>query len=122
MALRWRIYYGEGSRYDGETEADAMAAPVLNVQLVKQEADNPRGYTLRHGCNFFCWERAPAPRWSGKSDLFGLQDYYGYHEGAQKVLIGREIYDDAYQAICRRAVAEGSFDAMGFRPGKLVKG
>ena len=108
--MRFRIYYGDGSTYDGETQADAFAAPVLDVQIVKQEADNERGFTLRHGSNFYCWEDRPVARWSGKGDVFGLQDYYGYQTGPQKVLIGREIYDDTYQEICRRAVADGPFE------------
>lgn len=104
--LRFCLYYGDGSTYEGETEADAFAAPVINIQIVKQEADNERGFSLRHGCNFFCWEGF---RWSGKSDIFGLMDYYSYHKGPQKVLIGREIYDKTYQEICSRAVADGPF-------------
>ena len=107
--VRWRIYYGDGSVYDGASDEDAYHAPVLNVQILKQEADNERGFTLRHGCSFFCWEDKPVPRWSGKSDVFGLQDYYSYKEGPQKVLIGREIYDETYQEICRQAVADGPF-------------
>lgn len=104
--MRWRIYYGDGSTYEGETSEDAYNAPVLNVQIVMHEADNEFGFTLRHGCNFFCWEGS---RWSGKGDVFGLQDYYGYHEGPQKVIIGREIYDDTYQEICRKAVKDGGW-------------
>ena len=107
--MRFRIYYGDGSIYDGASQEDAFAALNLNVQLVKQEADNERGYTLRHGCNFYCWEDLPVPRWSGKGDVFGLMDYYGYQKGPQKVLIGREIYDDTYKEICRKAVEEGGF-------------
>ncbi len=128
--FRWSLYYGNGSRYDGKTSAHAFAVPVLNIQILKQEADNERGYSLRHGCNFFCWERVVRSdggpcslwRWGGKGDIFGLMDYYSYHEGAQKVLIGREIHDDIYHDISRRAAAEGSFDDMEFQPGKLTKG
>lgn len=128
--LRWSLYFGDGSRYDGRTIAHAYDAPVLNIQILKQEADNERGYSLRHGCNFFCWERiirsgdgvAVGWRWGGKGDIFGLMDYYSYHEGPQKVLVGREIHDDTYHAISRQAAQDGSFDDMDFRPGKLTKG
>ncbi len=112
--MRWRIYYGDCSVYDGESEADAFAAPVnpshLGVQILKQQADNERGFTLRHGCTFYCWERLPVPRWGGHDDVFGLAQYLLSHDGPQKILIGRELYDDIYKEICRRAVADGSFD------------
>ncbi len=130
--MRWSLYYGDGSRYDGETSEHAFSAPSLNIQILKQEADNERGFSQRHGCNFFCWEKIARSdggevqgdlfRWGGKNDIFGLQDYYGYHEGPQKVLIGREIHDDSFHEISRQVVADGSFDEMDFQPGMLVKG
>lgn len=128
--MRWSLYYGDGSRYDGETSEHAFFAPALNMQVVKQEADNERGFTQRRGSAFYCWERVVRSdggpcdlwRWSGKADLFGLMDYYGYHEGPQKVLIGREIPDEIYHETSRIVVADGSFDDMNFQPGRLVKG
>ena len=130
MNFRWSLYYGDGSRYDGITSEHAFEAPTENLQLVKQEADNDRGFTQRRGSSFYCWERVirsdggPCKlwRWSGKGDHFGLQDYYHYHKGAQKVVTGREIHDETYHEISRQAVADGRFDDMNFQPGKLVKG
>lgn len=127
---RWSLYYGDGSRYDGITSAHAFAAPALNIQVVKHEADNDRGFTQRRGSSFYCWERVirsdggPCKlwRWSGKADTFGLMDYWVYHEGAQKVLIGREIPDETYHEISRVVVADGPFDDMSFKPGELTKG
>lgn len=113
--MKWKIYYGDGTTYSGESEEEALQAPTLNVQLIKQEADNPRGYSLRHGCAFFCWERVMLSdgtildqgRWGGKHDTFGLMDYWGFHKGPQKVLVGREIHDDTYQEISRRVTEDG---------------
>ncbi len=105
--MKFKIYYANCSTYEGETEEDAFKAPTVGVQLTKQEViDSVRGYSLRHGCNFHCWEGF---RWGGKSDIFGLMDYYTFHKGPQKVLIGREIHDDLYQKICRQAVKDGCF-------------
>ncbi len=130
MLLRWSLYYGDGSRFDGNCSLHAMRAPTWGVQILKQEADNERGFSQRHGCNFFVWERiirsgdgvAVGWRWGGKGDQFGLSHYYETHKGAQKVILGVEIHDDTYHEISRRVVADGSFDDMDFRPGKLTKG
>ena len=116
--MKWRLYYGDGSVYDGETDADAFNAPTLNVVILKQEDKTPsngRGYTLRHGSVFLTWERIvlsdgtvlDESRWGGKDDVFGLMDYYGYHVGAQKVLPGREIHDETYKKICTIAASDG---------------
>ena len=111
---RWRIYYGDGSVYDGLDEEDAWNAPVkpslLGVQVLKQEANNERGFTLRHGCTFYCWENEPELRWAGHDDQMGLAQYFLSMIGPQKILLGRELYDETYQEICRKAVADGSFD------------
>lgn len=113
--MKWRIYYGDGSTYDGESFEDAYNAPAVNAVILKQEADNWRGYSLRHGTYFFCWEHIVLSdgtvleegRWSSKNDLFGLMDYYTYHKGPQKVLIGREIHDATYHEISRIADNDG---------------
>lgn len=103
--MKWRIYYGDGTTYDGETQEDAFNAPTKNVQLTKQEADNERGHSIRHGSDFHCWEGF---RWGGK-DREGLVDYIIHHQGPQKILLGREIHDETYQKICRQAVKDGCF-------------
>lgn len=112
--MRWRLYYGDGSVFDGSCEEDAWKAPVLpthyGIQIYKEEADNERGYSLRHGCTFYCWQNVPVQRWGGHDDLFGLSQYLLSHQGPQKILLGREIYDGTYKEICRRAVNDGSFD------------
>ena len=145
--MRSRFYYGDGSTYASMDSAPigsdrpivlppecpccgavrkhwteparvaAFFAPNLNVQILKQEANNERGFSQRHGCNFFTLEKVirsdggpvDSWRWGGKNDVFGLQDYYGYHIGPQKVVVGREIHDDIYHEISRRVVADGPF-------------
>lgn len=113
--MKWRIYYSDGTILNGETSKEAFAAPTMGALLLKQEADNWRGYSLRHGFIFLCWERITLSdgsfngewRWGGKDDLIGLTDYYSYHKGAQKVLVGREIHDDTYQEISKKAALDG---------------
>ena len=123
--MKWRIYYGDpgGMVYDGDCAAHAYKAPNLNVQVYKEECPSQEsGYTHRHGFNFLCWEDKPVARWAGKSDMFGLADYYGYQKGAQKVILGREIYDATYQRVMKQVKADGDFNKMNFQPGKLHRG
>jgi len=113
--MRWRLYYADGREYDGESSEDAFAVPATGIQLMKQEADCPRGYSLRHSAKFYCWEHirmSDGPildecRWGTKNDIFGLMHYYMTHPGPQKVLIGIEIHDATYQAISSKAAKDG---------------
>lgn len=116
--LRWRLYYGDSTIHTGEGDEDAFAAPTISVQIMKEAVDNPdnhRGYSLRHGCKYFCWERILIPggiilpygRWGGKQDDVGLHHYWCTHKGAQKVLVGIELHDDTYHAISKVADNDG---------------
>lgn len=113
--MKWRLYYSDGSIYNGESDEEAYSVPSVGIQLVKQECDNPRGYTLRHTANFYCWERImrstgeilDESRWGAKGDLFGLMNYYETQPGPQKVLVGIEIHDASYHDISRRAATDG---------------
>ncbi len=116
--MKWRIYYGDGSTYSGESDEDAFNAPTINVQVLKLEVSvNPNGYVIHHGMSFFCWEHIMRSdgtvlaecRWGGKSDIWGLSNYYHTHKGAQKVLMGIEIYSPTYQEICGKAIQDGCF-------------
>ena len=116
--MKFRLYYGNGTTYDGETDSDAYAAPTMDVVILKLEDKTPsnwRGFTLRHGAVFLCWERIhlsdgtilAESRWAGKDDLVGLTDYWSYHQGPQKVLPGREIHDQTYKELCTIAARDG---------------
>lgn len=112
--MKWRLYYGDGTTFDGESDDDAFKVPATGIILAKQDAENWRGYSIRRG-TYFCWERICLSdgtvlddgRWGAKDDLFGLMDYYSTHRGPQKVLIGREIHDDVFIAISRVASGDG---------------
>ncbi len=109
MDSRWRIYYADGSTYDGSTTEDAMAAPVWGALVLKAEAQsNAIGYSIRTA-TFFVWENYEGltPRWGAKDDLFGLSRYWNRQVGAQKVLVGEEVSDEIYQHARARAVDDG---------------
>jgi len=104
--MRWQIYYGDGSVCEGETEIDAMNVPTKSAQITKMEVPyNPRGFSLKHGSDFHCWI---VGHWSGR-DRDGMIDYILHRQGAQKIIMGRAIYDETYQSICRQAVKDGCF-------------
>ncbi len=116
--MRWKIYYDDGSTCEGNTKEQAFAAPVKGVQLIKQEdqtLDPP--YSTRHGHKWYTWERFRCSdpktipvkgwRWGAKYDDVGLADYLMHHEGAQKILIGREIHDQIFAEVMKRSKAEG---------------
>ncbi len=105
----FRIYYSDGSTYDGNCTEEAYRAPAVGALLVKQEAlCNTGGYSIR-SATFFCWETYPKDtlRWGGKEDLFGLARYYARQQGPQKVLIGEEVDDVLYQDARARAGSDG---------------
>ncbi len=104
----FRVYYADGTTFDGSGDDDAMAAPTMGALVVKHEAPcNATGHAIR-SATFFCWETYPhgKGRWGGKDDLFGLCRYYQRQEGPQKVLIGEEVADEIY----RRARAQAADD------------
>ncbi len=108
----FRIYYSDGSTYDGATTDEAMNAPVMGALVVKEQApSNVEGFSLR-SATFFCWETYPGntERWGAKDDLFGLCQYYAGQVGPQKVLIGVEVDDRIYQEARRQAVGDGYLD------------
>lgn len=100
--MKWRIYYGDGTTYEG----DPFHAPGLNVQLIKQECGNERGFKLIHNKNHYVWSPFGDPGWHGVADDWGLMDYIAHSNGPQKILIGRVCPDKAYEEICRKAVEE----------------
>ena len=113
--MRWRIYYGDGSTYEGDSDKDAFAAPCISAIILKQETDNDRGYTRRNNPKYLVWERIGLSdgtileegRWGAKDDDIGLYNYFFTHVGPQKVLIGVEIHDDTFVDISRKVDSDG---------------
>ena len=125
--MKWRIYYSDprGRVYDGNCAEHAYHAPSFGVQVLKDECRKEvdlKLYTLRKGCSFYCWEDKPVQRWSGKDDDAGLHDYFHYHRGPQKIIWGREIFDEIFQRVMQKARQDGNFEQMDFQPGKLHRG
>jgi hypothetical protein len=102
--MRFRIYYDDGSTFDGETEADAVNARAYGVIIIAME--NPakaKGFGVIKGRDMYIWKHGRF--WA--NDESGFYDYLFHHRGVRVVLFGRTIDEDAYNAICSRAMTEG---------------
>ena len=97
--MRFRIHYGDGSTWEG----DPFEAPRLNVQVIKQEHPNERGYILMHGRDMYCWF-GDGFGWQG-CDMSGFYDYLMASAGPKCVLFARTVHDEVYRRICAEAVA-----------------
>jgi hypothetical protein len=114
--MRWRVYYGDGSTFSDEDGTIEMT-PALNVQAIVQSDPDPHG-TGRHvihgggqrpnrvPIDYYWWDPGRG-MWVG-GDLFGLWDYLT-RPGWRKVLFGRTIPDQDYQAIIVRAGDDPDF-------------
>lgn len=97
MSLRWRIYYGDGTVYDPGNPFDA---PAQNVQMIAN-GDRNHGWSLARSNDYY-WYEEDLDEWNG-GDIFGLWDYLT-RPGHKKVLFGRTILTEEFQAILTRAV------------------
>lgn len=112
--MKFRIYYEDGSVYDGETTEDAMNAPTMGPLVVKQEApSNANGFSLMC-CAFFTWHKKYGV-WCGADDQYGLSRYWATEKGAQKVLQGQWVPDKVFQDARARAVDDEYLETPGYR-------
>lgn len=92
--IDWKIYYGDGSTYTGAVEN----APARDVQVIVQSSKK-HGWQATSGKDFFVWRGG---RWFCV-DKFGLYDYL-LDPGWKRVLFGRTLTGDEYDAIWQRAM------------------
>lgn len=98
-----RIYYGDGSTFDGPPEL----APPLDVQAINQLDEHGERETFR-GDGYYWFDSG---RWYC-GDLFGLFDFL-MRSGLVK--FGRYIPRSQYDAICERARTDPDFATSGAR-------
>jgi len=90
------IYYSDATTYQGPPER----APERDVQVIVQH-DADHGWHLTLGSDYYVWRTGA---WVGV-DLFGLWDYLAA-PGWKRVLFGRTIGNEEFQAIYRKAKGE----------------
>lgn len=92
----WKVYYGDGSTFTGEVQD----APARDVQVIIQSSKDC-GWQAVAGTDYYVWR---GDRWFGV-DLFGLYDYL-LEPGWKRVLFGRTLTTDEYDAVWQRAMAD----------------
>lgn len=95
----YRVFYDDGSTYDGAVEL----APCEGVIIVVQD-DPDVGRELLHIKDFYYWEHG---RWWG-ADRWGMEDYLR-RPGWKKVLAGRNTSYANYSALYDRANHDPDF-------------
>lgn len=101
MSLRFRVYYGDGSTYDG----DPYFAPRPGVQAIVGP-DRLTGRYMVSDKDFYWWLEEEG-RWRG-GDLYG-KFLYEMKLGPRVVLFGEQIANDAYNACIVAAHADPDF-------------
>jgi len=95
--MNWRIYYGNGTTWDGEGPGP-IGDQARGVQAILQH--HPEiGWHIANGSDYYVWQDG---RWLGV-DLFGLFDFL---LDTGLVLFGRTVTRDQYHAIIDAATAE----------------
>jgi len=98
--MDWIIYYGDGSTASDETHTPD-SVPTRNVQVIAVR-DPDVGTAYLRTNDYYWWTELG---WQG-GDVFGLWDYLAA-PGWKRVLFGRTILTSEFQAILRRAQADG---------------
>ena len=97
--MAFRVYYSDGSTFDGDPES----APGLGVVVIVQD-DPDVGRMVMARWDFYCWHQG---QWWGH-DLTGLMDCLAL-PGFNRVLIGRTVSQERWQAINAAALADPDF-------------
>ena len=100
------IYYSD-QVYEGGPED----APTRDVQAIVQSAEGV-GWAMQHTADYYVW-RADLDEWRG-TDIFGLWDYLA-RDGWKKVLFGRTISNDEFNAVYQRAKRDRNEKKTGFQ-------
>lgn len=99
----WRVYYGDGSTYQG----DPYEAPALNCACIVM-AHEEVGRCVVAGKDYYWYEDG---QWWG-GDQVGFYDYM-FRPGPKKVLFGRSLNDRDYLEICKKARQDPDFTPVG---------
>jgi hypothetical protein len=99
---KWKIYYGDGSTYSS-SDGSPFDAPAHNVQIISMERDDGSAPPT-WGHDLYRWD---GKRWVG-CNWQDLGQYFAFHKGPQKVLMGYEMHDrNDCLKILERAIREG---------------
>ena len=97
--MTFRVFYDDGTTFDGAPES----APGHGVVVIVQD-DPDVGRMVMARWDYFCWH---SDQWWGH-DLTGLMDCLAL-PGFNRVLVGRTVSQQAWQAINALALADPDF-------------
>lgn len=107
--MKFRIYYGDGSTFEGSSFEDAVNAPTLNVQVIVNEepwrTDGNHG--IQHGKDSYCFRDGA---WFGM-DAMGREHYLAESGYPKYTIYGRTtLRNEEFHECLRRALKEGLGD------------
>lgn len=110
--MQWRIYYADGSTYDGPVEMAPGDGVIGIVRRDVQDDDFPytNGRELLYGKDFYWWS---GDRWLG-GDNYGRDDYLRA-AGWRKVVAGRTVKRVQFELIKQRMETDPDFPQMSAR-------
>lgn len=95
----WRVYYSDGSTYNGDPEN----APGVGIVVIVQD-DPDVGRMLMCKWDYYCWHDG---QWWGH-DLIGTVDCLA-QPGFNRVLVGRTVSQDLWKKIHAAAANDPDF-------------
>jgi hypothetical protein len=107
--MRFRIYYEDGSTYEGDGFADAIMAPTMRVQvIVNDRPSGAKSYSMQHSKDAYCWRDDGG--WYAVDSL-GLHEYL-FEAGKAKYMVfgGTMARTAEFHACLNRALDEGLGD------------
>jgi hypothetical protein len=96
--INWRIFY-DGSEWYDSNDGGPETAPARGVQVIVQDHREHRAEIVTGG-DYYVWRDE---RWWA-TDIIGLWDYLCM-DGWKRVLFGRMIVQDEYNAVVKEATA-----------------
>lgn len=104
MAVKWKIYYGDGSTATNESHR-LEEVRGDDVQLIVQEEPTVK-WEMLHARDFYIWHFS-GERWIGV-DWFGLYQYM-CRPGFNVILVGQTLLREDFNNLYRIAKADRDF-------------
>lgn len=98
----FKVYYGDGSTYQGQGEDDVDCVPTSNVQVIIQSSKE-HGWQAMSDSHYYIWRFGRW--WTVDMQGFGLFEYL-LEPGWKKVLFGRTLPTEEYQKIIQQAMSD----------------
>lgn len=117
--MKWRIYYADGSTFDGEGTPNIPLEKRFQVQVILQPDHDHHHQALRFA-DYYYW-RSDKKRWHGvEGTVGGMMAYTIDAELIPCFLWGSYVDPATWQEIERRALCDSEFPVTGTRKHDVV--